>query len=102
MTTDTSPDVARMYRQMLMRRTGGERVRMGASMLATARALAVASIRAKEPSAPAAALRRALFLRFYGGDFGPEERERIAASLGRDPAASRGAPRSILVNWDAS
>ncbi len=85
--TDTSPGVARMYRQMLLRRSGVERVRMGASMFATARALALASIRATEPSVSAAALRRALFVRFYGGDFCPEERERIVAWLGRDPAS---------------
>ncbi len=90
MTTDTSPDVARMYRQMLMRRSGAERVRMGASMLATARALTVASIRAREPSVSPVALGRLLFLRVYGGDFSPEERERIAAWLGREPAPSRG------------
>ena len=73
---------------------------MGNSMFATARALAVASIRAKEPSVSAAALRRALFLRFYGGDFSPGERERIAAWLGRDPASPGDRRRSVPVNWD--
>jgi hypothetical protein len=93
--TDTSLAVARMYRQMLMRRSGAERVKMGASMFATARVLAVASIRAKEPSVSADALRRALFLRFYGGDFDPEQRERIAARLDRDTVPSSGQhPRS--------
>jgi hypothetical protein len=62
---------------------------MGASMFATARALAVAAIRANEPSVSATAMRQALFLRFYGGDFGPEAPERIAARLGRDDAAVR-------------
>ena len=73
---------------MLLLRSGAERVKMGASMFATARALAVASIRARDPSVSVAALRRLLFLQFYGGDFSPEKRERIAAWLGRDPAAS--------------
>jgi hypothetical protein len=92
--------VDRKYRQMLMQRSGAERLRMAGSMFATARALAVASIRAKDPSVSASALRQALFLRFYGGDFSPEERERIVTWLGRDAAASRGSTRSVPVNWD--
>jgi hypothetical protein len=67
---------------MLLRRSGAERVRMGSSMLATARALAVAAIREKDPAISPAWLRRALFLRFYGVDFAPHERDRIAARLG--------------------
>ena len=98
--TDTSPAVERRYREMLLQRSGAERVKMGSSMLATARALVVASIRAREPSLSEAALRRALFLRFYGGDFSPEERERIAAWLGRGEAASTGPARRVPVNWD--
>lgn len=98
--TDTSPAVDRKYRQMLMQRSGAERVKMGGSMFATARALAVASIRAEDPSVSAGALRRALFLRFYGGDFSPEERERIAAWLGRDPASPERQSMRVPVNWD--
>jgi hypothetical protein len=98
--TDTSRAVERRYREMLLQRSGAERVKMGGSMLATARALIVASIRAKEPAASPAALRRALFLRLYGGDFSPEERERIAAWLGRREAASEGSTRRVPVNWD--
>lgn len=98
--TDTSPAVDRKYRQMLMQRSGAERVKMGGSMFATARALAVASIRAEDTSVSAGALRRALFLRFYGRDFSLEERERIAVWLGRDDAASKGSTRSVPVNWD--
>lgn len=98
--TDTSPAITRKYREMLLQRSGAERVRMGGSMLATARALVVASIRAREPSMSAAALRRALFLRLYGGDFSPEERERIAEWLGRGEAASEGPTRRVPVNWD--
>jgi hypothetical protein len=95
--TDTSPAIEERYRRMLLERSGAERMRMGASMFATARELAVASIRANELSASAAALRRALFLRFYGGDFGPEARERIVARLDADP---RGASRRVAVSWD--
>jgi hypothetical protein len=98
--TDTSPAVERRYREMLLQRSGGERMKMGGSMFATARALVEASIRAREPAVSAAALRQALFLRFYGGDFRPAERQRIAAWLGRDDAAARGPTRRAPVNFD--
>ena len=80
---DTRPEIAEKYRQMLLSRSGEERLRMGSSMNATARALIRASVRAKDPQASPATLRRALFLRFYGHEFGAEERERILARLGR-------------------
>lgn len=86
---DTPPDMERRYREMLLRRSGAERLKMGFSMFATARALVAASVREKEPSASPAVLRRALFLRFYGADFGTEDREKIAAWLGRGTARHR-------------
>ena len=98
--TDTSLAVERKYREMLLQRSGAERVKMGASMLATARALVAASVRAKDPQASEAALRRALFLRFYGGDFESTERERIAARLGAETSPSRGSSAKVPVNWD--
>jgi hypothetical protein len=81
---DTTPEMERTYRAMLLQRSGAERVRMGGSMFSTARALILAGLRAREPSASPAALRRALFLRFYGADFGEDTRQRIAERIGRD------------------
>ena len=99
--TDTAAAVERRYRRMLLERSGAERMRMGASMLATARALILASIRAEDPGATAAELRRALFRRLYGGDFDPEMRERIAAWLGGNvPVSPGGASRRVAVDWD--
>jgi hypothetical protein len=39
-------------------------------------------------------------LRFYGGDLGPEERERFAARLAGDVPARSGAGRRVAVDWD--
>jgi hypothetical protein len=97
---DTSPEIERLFRQMVLQRSGAERMRMGASMFSTARVVAIASLRAREPSMSEPALRRALFLRFYGVDFDPEERERIAARLGGDAGVSKRPGRKIPVNWD--
>jgi len=75
--TDTSPEVERKFREMLLGRSGEERLRMGCSMHATAQALVRASVLEKDPAASPATLRRALFLRFYGCDFDPATREKI-------------------------
>jgi hypothetical protein len=97
---DTPVEVARKYREMLLRRPGADRLKMGCSMFATARALVVASLLEREPSASPAALRQGVFLRFYGADFAPDERERIMAWLGRVDPGPSGSPRRVPVNWD--
>jgi len=80
---DTPPVIERKFRQMLMKRSGEERLKMGCSMHATAQALAKAWISQQHPSARPAELKRLLFLHFYGTDFKPEKRKRIAAALAR-------------------
>lgn len=94
--SDTSPEVARRYRAMLLRRSGEERLKIGCSMHVAAKALARASILEKDPQASPAALRQALFLRFYRDDFGADTREKILHDLGtRDAHDGSGArPRS--------
>ena len=73
---------------------------MGCSMSATARALVRASVLAQDPHASPAALRRALFLRFYGHEFEAGERERILAWLSRDESTAAGSPRRAPCAWD--
>jgi len=85
---------------MLLARSPEERLKMGCSMGATARALVRASVLAQDPHASPAALRRALFLRFYGHDFDEAQRERIMERLGWDEPESAGPPRRVPVNWD--
>ena len=93
--SDTSPEVMRRYHAMLLARPPADRLKMGCSMSATARALARASVLAQDPHASPAALRCALFLRFYGHEFDMAERERILARLGQGEP-----PRRVPVNWD--
>jgi hypothetical protein len=68
---------------MLLERSGQERLKMGCSMHATAQALAKASILNQHPNADPAELKRLLFLHFYGTDFEPKERKRIALALAK-------------------
>jgi hypothetical protein len=78
---DTSEAIERKYRGMLLKRSGADRLKMGCSMLATARALVRATALEAEPSVSASALRKLLFLRFYGHDFEPAARKRILRAL---------------------
>ena len=71
---DTPKEFQEKYRQMIMRKSGEERLMMGDSMFVTARTLVLASL---DPSLTEDEKRRALFLRFYGNDFSPDCKERI-------------------------
>lgn len=62
--TDTDPEIADVYRRMLLERSSEERLRMAGSMGETARAFARPAVLAGDPSASSAAVREAIFLRF--------------------------------------
>ena len=81
---DTPLRMERKFQRMLMERTGAERLKMGCSMHATAKALAKAYISERHPNAPPAEVKRLLFLHFYNTDFKLKERKRIASALGND------------------
>jgi len=78
---DTSSEFDRQYRAMLLARSGEERLKMGCSMHEFAQQLVRASVMAQTPQSTAADLRRAMFLRFYAGDFDEPTRERILSAL---------------------
>jgi len=78
---DTSDAMEQKYRDMLLKRSGEERLRMGCSMHAMAQALVRASVLQADPSASPATLRKILFLRFYGQDFDSATRKRILRAL---------------------
>jgi hypothetical protein len=77
------------YRDMLLQLSGEERLTMGCAMRETARALIEASIREQDPQATPEAVRKGLFLRFYGHEFDLESRAKILAAIEstRHPAA---------------
>lgn len=74
---DTSPEIEARYREMLMARSGGERMRMASDMYATAVRLVYASITETDP----VERRVAFFLRMYGADFDDIQRAKIVAWL---------------------
>lgn len=60
---DTTPEVARLVRELYARKTGTERLAMGASMFETARTMVLSSL---PPGLPEQEIRRRLCERFYG------------------------------------
>ena len=74
---DTDPAVASRLRKLMMERTGEERLLMGCSMFDAAKRIAEAAIRDRDPQVTPQEMRREIFRRFYGLEFGEPEREKI-------------------------
>ena len=99
--TDTPPEVMQRYRAMLLARSPADRLKMACSMSATARALVRASVLAQDPHTSPAALRRALFLRFYGHEFDAWYRELLETVSGRNGAPSAKSGSAGLADYVA-
>ncbi|MDP6560587.1 MAG: hypothetical protein QF619_10820 [Candidatus Binatia bacterium] len=76
-----SQEIEQKFREMLLRRTGKERMKMGCTMHATAQTLVRASLLIKDPMVSSAPLRRPFFLLFYGREFDSETRAKILQAL---------------------
>ena len=74
---DTPPEVERLVREMLMARSGEERLLMGSAMFDAARDMVIASLPENLPSAE---FKRRLFERLYG--FSLEEALQAKDSVG--------------------
>jgi hypothetical protein len=81
---DTPPHVEKLYREMLMRRSGAERLRMGAMMFEAAKRLVRAGLGDPDGRDDSPQMRAKLFLRIYGQDFDPARRDRIVRQLRGD------------------
>jgi len=93
MRSDTTPDIRKRYRDMIMALSPEQRLIMATRMFDTARALVVAGLE-NETNPDGLSPRTRMFLRFYSHDFDPRERSRIVAALdrvGETPATPRAA-----------
>jgi hypothetical protein len=84
--SDTAPDVAARFAELLKQRSPGERAMMAFEMFDLARALATADIRARHPDISETELRVRIFERTYGNDFDAADRARISVCI-RNAAA---------------
>ncbi len=81
---DTHPEIAVRYRELMMRKSGQQRVVMGCSMYDTAKQIVRSAIYNSRPGITEAEMKKEIFLRFYGQDFSQAEKEKFLSSLASD------------------
>ena len=80
---DTNPDVAIRFRNLMMSKSGQERLLMGCSMYDTAKQIVLSAIHNRQPGITDAEIKREIFLRFYGLEFSRTDKEKFLSALGR-------------------
>ena len=78
---DTHPDIAIRFRDLMMSKSGEERLLMGFSMYAAAREIVRSAILAQRPDITPQEMRKEIFLRFYGHEFCQADREKISKEI---------------------
>jgi hypothetical protein len=81
---DTHPDVAIRFRELMMRKSGQQRVVMGCSMYDTAKQIVRSAIYNSRPGITEAEMKKEIFLRFYGPEFSQAERDKFFSALASD------------------
>lgn len=74
---DTSPEIAEKMREMIRLKSPLERLEMGCLMHSASKKLVRRAILESDPNISQAGLRQELFLRFYGSDVNPTQRQEI-------------------------
>ena len=74
---DTHPDIAVRFRNMMMRKSGEQRLRMGCSMRDAAKQIVRIAIYESHPEITEAEMKREIFLIFYGHEFSRDDREKL-------------------------
>lgn len=78
---DTHPDIAVRFRNMMMRKSGEQRLRMGCSMYDAAKQIVRSAVYENHPQITDAEMKREIFLRFYGHEFSPADRKKFVTAL---------------------
>jgi len=81
---DTHPEIAVRYRELMMRKSGEQRLLMGCSMYDTAKQIVRSAIYNSRPGITDAEIKREIFLRFYGEEFSQADREKYLSVLASD------------------
>ncbi len=81
---DTHPEISVRYRDLMMSKTGQERLLMGFSMYDTAKQIVRSAIYHSRPGITNTEMRREIFLRFYGLEFSQADREKYLSVLASD------------------
>ncbi|OGQ16901.1 MAG: hypothetical protein A3B70_00855 [Deltaproteobacteria bacterium RIFCSPHIGHO2_02_FULL_40_11] len=78
---DTRPEISKKIRHLMKQKSGEERMLMGFSMFQAAKEMVLASLHANKTILTPNALKKELFLRFYGNDFDAETKTKILSKL---------------------
>ena len=78
---DTHPEIAVRFRNLIMSKTGQERLLMGCSMYDAAKEIVRSSIFNNHPGITEVEMKKEIFLRFYGQEFNRAEKEKVISSL---------------------
>ena len=78
---DTHPDITIRFRDLMMSKSGQERLLMGCSMYDTAKQIVRDAIYNNRPDIAEKDLKKEIFLRFYGHEFSPSDREKFLTVL---------------------
>ncbi len=78
---DTSDKMQKAYEDMIFKKSPGERVAMAFSLFDFAKEIVISSIKEGRPDISKSDLRAEIFLRFYGNDFGEQDKEKIIGRL---------------------
>ena len=79
--SDTHPEVYVQYRDLMMGKSGRERLLMGCSMYDTAKQIVRSAIYNSRPEITDEEMKKEIFLRIYGHEFSPSEREKFLTVL---------------------
>jgi len=79
---DTHPEIYVRYRDLMMSKSGRERLLMGCSMYDTAKQIVRSAISNSWPGITDVEMKKEIFLRFYGREFSQADREKFLSNLG--------------------
>jgi len=78
---DTHPEIAVMFRKLMMEKSGEQRLIMGCSMYDDAKQIVRDSIYNTHPGITEEQMKKEIFIRFYGHEFSKADRDRILSVL---------------------
>ena len=78
---DTSVKMTEFYQDLIMKRSGEDRLKMGCSMFETAKEIVKSSILEQNPGMSLSDLKKAVFVRFYGHEMDKNYLQEICKSF---------------------
>lgn len=78
---DTHPEIAAKFQDLMMQKSGEQRLIMGCSMYDAAKQIVRSSICNTHPGITEEQMRKEIFIRFYGQEFSQADRDRILSAL---------------------